>query len=127
MVLETVATLFLVTRKDVKTPLRLKSESNDHTYGCYMRVQHEFNLAQLCGIEEKRRNYNDAVFKGGLKTCRSKRELKRYQQKFDDYVESATKSSTNDVRGPVGVDYEKTAVNKLWSEVSHGTVTMDST
>ena len=32
MVLETVATIFLVTRKDVKTPRRLTSEANEHTY-----------------------------------------------------------------------------------------------
>ena len=66
---------------------------------------------------EKRRNYTDAVFRGGLKTCRLKREFRGYQQIFGKYVDSATKSSTDYVGGPVDVDYEKTAVYQLWSEV----------
>ena len=63
MVLETVATLLLVIQMDVKTPRRLTSESNEHTYSCWRGVQREFNLAQICGIEENCRNYNDAFFK----------------------------------------------------------------
>eukprot|EP00957_Ditylum_brightwellii_P112938 8611842-Ditylum_brightwellii.AAC.1 len=64
MVIEIIGTIFLVTRKDVQTPHPVTSEANEHTFGRWRRVQHEFNLAQVCGVEEKHRNYVDAVFKG---------------------------------------------------------------
>eukprot|EP00957_Ditylum_brightwellii_P104594 7969576-Ditylum_brightwellii.AAC.1 len=64
MVMETIGTIFLVTCKDVQTPRQVTSEANEHTFGGWRRVQREFNLVQVCGIEEKRRNYVDAVFKG---------------------------------------------------------------
>ena len=51
MVLETVADIFLVTRKDVKTPRRLTSEANEHTYGGWRSVIREFNISHVIGIE----------------------------------------------------------------------------
>ena len=101
----------------MKKPRRLTSEANDHTYGFWRGLQCEFNLAKICGIDEKRHNYTDDVFKCGLKACCSMREFRGYQQIFGKYVESANKSSTYDGGGPVGVDYEQTVVDKLWSEV----------
>ena len=68
MVLETVATIFLVTREDVKTPRRLTSEANEHTYGSWRIVIREFSIDQVIGIEEKRRNYVNSVFEGNIKT-----------------------------------------------------------
>ena len=56
MVLETVTTIFLVTRKYFKSPRRLTSESNEHTYGGWRSVIIEFNIAQVIGIEKKRLN-----------------------------------------------------------------------
>ena len=50
MVLETVDTIFIVTRKYVKTPRRLTSESNEHTYGSWRSVLREFNIAQAIVI-----------------------------------------------------------------------------
>ena len=56
MILETVATIFLVTRKYVKIPQRLTSDANEHTYGGWRSVLREFNIAQVIGIEKKRLN-----------------------------------------------------------------------
>ena len=56
-VLEIVATIFLVARKEVKTPQRLTSEANKHTYGGWRGVLREFNIAQVIGIEDTRLNY----------------------------------------------------------------------
>ena len=66
MILETVATIFLVTRKDVKTPQRLTSDANEHTYGCWRSVLREFNIAQVIGIEDKCLNYFNSVFERNL-------------------------------------------------------------
>ena len=65
-------TIFLVTRKDVKSPRRLISESNEHTYGVWRSVIIEFNISKVIGIEDNRLNYVNKVFEGNLKTCRSR-------------------------------------------------------
>ena len=65
-------TIFLVTRKDVKSPRRLISESNEHTYGVWRSVIIEFNISKVIGIEDNRLNYVNKVFEGDLKTCRSR-------------------------------------------------------
>eukprot|EP00957_Ditylum_brightwellii_P057759 4379009-Ditylum_brightwellii.AAC.1 len=69
------------------------SEANEHTFGGWKGVLHEFNLAQLCGIEKKHHNYVDAVFK----------------EIFGEYIESATKASAKTNGRAVNVDYEQTA------------------
>ena len=107
--METIGTIFLVTRKDVQTPCRVTSEANEHTFDGWRRVQREFNLAQVCGIEEKRRNYVDAVFKGGLKTRISNKEFRRYQETFGEYIESAAKASTETAGG----EQWRSIMNKL--------------
>ena len=66
MILETVATIFLVTRKDVKISQRLTSDANEHTYGGWRSVLREFNIAQVIGIEDKRLNYFNSVFERNL-------------------------------------------------------------
>ena len=65
-------TIFLVTRKDVKSPRRLISESNEHTYGVWRSVIIEFNISKVIGIEDNRLNYVNKVFEVNLKTCRSR-------------------------------------------------------
>ena len=65
------ATIFIVTRKDFKTPRRLTSEAHENTYGSRRSVPREFIISKEIGIEEKHRNYVNSVFEVNLKTCRS--------------------------------------------------------
>ena len=92
-------TIFLVTRKDVKSPRRLISESNEHTYGVWRSVNREFNIAQAIGIEEERCNYVNSMFGGSLKTCFSRNEFRGYLKQIGEYVESAKKKAENNMKG----------------------------
>eukprot|EP00957_Ditylum_brightwellii_P104688 7977985-Ditylum_brightwellii.AAC.1 len=67
MEMETIGTIFLVTQKDVKTSCQITSGANEHSFSGWRGVQHEFNLVQICGIEEEHHDYINAVFKGGFK------------------------------------------------------------
>ena len=108
MLLESVGTIFLVTRSDVHNLRRVTSEANEHTFGGWRSVNREFDIAKLVGIEEKCRNYTNAIFEGGLKTCRSGgSEFKGYQETFSEYAENVQKSLSSSSGGAVDVCSEK--------------------
>ena len=99
MVLEIVANISLLTRKDVKTTRRLTSDANERTYGVWRSVNREFNIAQAIGIKEERCNYVNSMFGGSLKTCFSRNEFRGYLKQIGEYVESAKKKAENNMKG----------------------------
>ena len=126
MIQDTVATIFLVNHSDVKTPWKVTLEANEHTYGGRRRVLREFNMYHVIGIEDKRLNFVNAVFEGGLKTFQSRNEFRGYQDKFEEYDESASKTVQNQSRGPEGDKSANTDVDQFWSE-TQGMIQMVNT
>ena len=71
MLLETIACLFLFTRKDVSQGQRLTSEANEHTFGIWRMILREFNMEQLIRIVQKAIIKNDAMFESDFDALRS--------------------------------------------------------
>ena len=67
MTIEPVVFLFLLPRSDICNPCVLKSEANENTYGGLRWARREFNMTQVTGVEDKRRNYINAVRQVGVK------------------------------------------------------------
>ena len=66
MMLETVGTVFLVTRYDVKHSRRCTSEGNEHHYGFWRMILQEFNMEQLIRIVMKTTIRWQALFESRL-------------------------------------------------------------
>ena len=114
MLLETVACLFLFTRKDVSQGQRLTSEANEHTFGIWRMILREFNMEQLIRIVQKAIMKNDAMFESNFDALRSN-AMKGYPlglKKFIDNMKNGSNSS-----GPIDVDLTKPAVHQLWDTV----------
>ena len=114
MVLETVASLFLFTRKDVYQGQRLTSEPNEHTYGIWRMILREFNMEQLIRIVQKAIVKNEAMFESNFDALRSN-SMKGYPAGLQKFIENMKKGSRTS--GPIDVDLKKPAVDQLWSTV----------
>ena len=62
MIIETVSVIFTLPGNDVCNPRQLTSEANQHTCGGCIELKRELNIEKVIVIEEKRRNYTDAIF-----------------------------------------------------------------
>lgn len=127
MLLETIGVLFLVTRDDVVHPRRCTSECNEHTFGMWRTIRHEFNVEQLFRIVQKCMLRNECIFESNLATHRSKGGGSGYQATFSDFIKSLqnealeadnnNKEKSNSCRGPVHVNTHEPAVHQLWDVV----------
>jgi hypothetical protein len=114
MLLETVACLFLFTRKDVSQGQRLTSEPNEHTYGIWRMILREFNMEQLRWIVQKAIVKNEAMFESNFDALRSN-SMKGYPAGLQKFIENMKKGSSTS--GPIDVDLKKPAVDQLWNTV----------
>ena len=78
MVLESVGVLFLVSRDDVVHMRRCTSECNEHTYGFWRMLLHEFKMEQLIRIVERSNIRLYAIFESNLVTSRLDTSFKGY-------------------------------------------------
>jgi hypothetical protein len=115
MVLETIGTLFIVTRFDITHLRRCTSECNEHLYGIFRMMLREFNVEQFIRIVQKAEIKMRAIFESNLVTSRSKTSFKGYQETLEEFLESL--KGEIDMAGPVEVDLSKPAVTQLWEEV----------
>ena len=116
--LETIGIIFLVTRHDVSQPRYLTSEANEHTYGHCRNILSEFNIEKFICIHNKTNIRNDDIFESGLAAYRYKTTLKGYQNKFPQFIDSLKKAASTSVcYGPLNVDLDMPAVDKLWDTV----------
>ena len=116
MLLETVGTLFLVTRNDVTQLRRCTSECNEHIHGIYRMIRPDFNVSQLIQIHQKTNIKLDAMFDSGLVMSRSSSSFSGYTNTIDDHVKSLR--AKHNMCGPITVDLKKPAVDQLWDSVS---------
>ena len=114
MLLETIACLFLFTRKDVSQGQRLTSEANEHTYGIWRMILREFNIEQLVRIVQKAIIKNDAMFESNFDALRSN-AIKGYPSGLKKFIDNMKNGSTSS--GSIDVDLTKPAVDQLWSTV----------
>lgn len=77
-------------------------------------MHRKFDIAKAIGIEEKCRNHTNAIFEGGLRSCRSGgSEFRGHQETFGEYVESSQNAAAHRSEGPVDVDCKAPAVDQL--------------
>jgi hypothetical protein len=114
MLLETVASLFLFTRKDVSQGQRLTSEANEHTFGIWRMILREFNMEQLIRIVQKACIKNEAIFASNFDVLRSN-SMKGYPSGLQSFIDNIKKGSSSS--GPIDVDLTKPAVDQLWNSV----------
>jgi len=115
--LETVGTVFLVMRDDVKHSRRCTSEGNEHHYGFWRMILREFNMEQLNRIVMKTNIRWQALFESRLVISRSNTYFRGYQQTFPEFLSSLQAGSAGVTAGPVHVDLDAPAVTQLWDEV----------
>ena len=114
MLLETVASLFLFTRKDVSQGQCLTSEANKHTFGIWRMILHEFNLEQLIRIVQKAFIKNEAIFASNFDVLRSN-SMRGYASGLQSVIDNIKKGSS--LSGPIDVDLTMPAVDQLWNSV----------
>ena len=114
MLLETVACLFLFTRRDVSQGQRLTSEANEHTFGIWRMILREFNMEQLIRIVQKAIIKNEAMFESNFDAFRSN-AMKGYPSGLQNLINNMKRGSSTS--GPIDVDLTKPAVHQLWNTV----------
>ena len=92
MLLETVACLFSFSHDNVSQGQCLTSEANEHTYGMWHMILHEFNMEQLIQIVQKAKIKNNVIFELGLEAFRSK-SRKGYTASMTSFVDNMKNES----------------------------------
>ena len=123
---ESIGLIFLFPRSDFHNPRLSTSESNEHIYGNYRRVEREFTVERLLHLEDMNHRKTRAIFESNLKTdmsgCAS-----GYQATYQEFVDAASNCEVEcKTAGPVEVDNDSPCIDQLWgttmgvvSQVNH--------
>ena len=114
MLLETNACLYLFPHRDVFQCQCLTSEANEHTYGLWHMILHEFNMEQLICIVQKEIVKNDAMFESNFDAFRSS-TMKGYPSGLQEFIKNMQKGSTS--ISPIDIDLTKPALDQFWDTV----------
>ena len=117
VITETIGLVFACACSDVANLRYTTTEPCEHTFGAARSDTREFTVLQLIQMEEKKKNFVNAVCESTLQTTRNPQH--GYQASFKSFLGNRRKQ-TRDKGGPVKLKFgagEQPVVTQLWEAV----------